>query len=58
LAAEAFDVVCAEARLAADRLALGPAEPGMAPDRFGGALGWGPLGATGGGFGSPRHVGT
>jgi hypothetical protein len=58
LAVEAFDVVFAVVRLAADRLALGPAEPALAPDRFAGAFGWGPVGATGGGFGSPLHVGT
>jgi hypothetical protein len=58
LAVDAFGVVFAVVRLAADRLVLGPAGPALAPDRFGGALGWGPVGATGGGFGSPLHVGT
>jgi hypothetical protein len=44
--------------LAADRLALGPVEPGLAADRFAGAFGWGPVAATDGGFGRPLHVGT
>ena len=58
LVVAALEVVLALVRLAADRLALGPAEPGLGPDRFSGAFGWGPVGATGGGFGSPLHVGT
>src|SRR6266498_2671557 len=62
LAAAAFAVPStvvrlASERLAAERLVPGAAWAGLAADRFAGAFGWGPVVATGCGFGRPLHDG-